>query len=342
MRPDETRPDDPGAEPARSSRKEDERAAGPVPDATGSLADTTSEPGPEPAPPLPEPTPPPPVRPVPALEVIHPDDLDPDDDEDDEDDDEDEDEDDDDDEFDDVRTVLITGASGNMAQKLRAAWEDVYDLVLIDKVASHDDDVILADLAEFDEGWITHFHGVDTVIHLAGLPTARGTWEELERPNLDVLANVLHACALAGVERVIFASSSHVMGGYLDLGDMPITVKLPPKPDSPYGATKLMGERLGRSLARAFNITFIAIRLGWNGPGENRPDTLPDAAARAMWLSNGDLVRLMECAVEADLDDDQWVVVNGVSNNRGSRWDMTAAAEFLEFTPEDDAYDEEL
>jgi nucleoside-diphosphate-sugar epimerase len=258
------------------------------------------------------------VRPVPALEVIHPDDLDPDDDEDDEDDDEDEDEDDDDDEFDDVRTVLITGASGNMAQKLRAAWEDVYDLVLIDKVASHDDDVILADLAEFDEGWITHFHGV------------------------DVLANVLHACALAGVERVIFASSSHVMGGYLDLGDMPITVKLPPKPDSPYGATKLMGERLGRSLARAFNITFIAIRLGWNGPGENRPDTLPDAAARAMWLSNGDLVRLMECAVEADLDDDQWVVVNGVSNNRGSRWDMTAAAEFLEFTPEDDAYDEEL
>jgi nucleoside-diphosphate-sugar epimerase len=209
-------------------------------------------------------------------------------------------------------------------------------------VANHDDEVIIADLAELDEGWITHFHGVDTVIHLAGLPGVDATWEELERPNIDALANVLHACALAGVERVIFASSSHVMGGYLALGDMPISVQLPPKPDSPYGATKLMGERLGRSLARAFDITFIAIRLGWIQPGENRPDTLPDDTARSLWLSNRDLVHLMECAVEAELDENQFVVVNGASGNRGSRWDMSAAAETLGFSPEDDAYAEEL
>jgi nucleoside-diphosphate-sugar epimerase len=243
---------------------------------------------------------------------------------------------------DEPRTVLITGACGNLGTKLRAAWSALYDLVLLDIVApAHDPDVIKVDLGELDDEWITYFHGVDTVIHLAGNPNEFATWEELERPNLDVLANVIHAAALAGVERFIFASSNHVMGGYRNL-DMRITPDLPPRPDGPYGATKLMGERLGRSLARAFDMTFIALRLGWVQPGLNRPETLPDDWARAMWLSNRDMVRLFEAAVEAELDDRQFVVVNGMSNNRGSRWDLDATAELLDFDPEDDAYTEEL
>ena len=31
------------------------------------------------------------------------------------------------------RIVLITGACGNIGRKLRAAWEDVYDLILLDE-----------------------------------------------------------------------------------------------------------------------------------------------------------------------------------------------------------------
>ena len=66
------------------------------------------------------------------------------------------------------RTVLITGACGNIGRKLRAAWTDTYELVLIDKEVTDDDaDVIEADLAVLDDDWITHFHGVDTVVHLA-------------------------------------------------------------------------------------------------------------------------------------------------------------------------------
>jgi uronate dehydrogenase len=61
-----------------------------------------------------------------------------------------------------------------------------------------------------------------------------------------------------------------------------------------------------------------------------------------MWLSNDDLVRLFQCAVEAEVDDPGYVVVNGMSNNRGMRWDLTEAAEQLGFYPEDDAYAEEL
>src|SRR4051812_33865013 len=239
--------------------------------------------------------------------------------------------------------VLITGACGNIGAKLRAAWADVYDLVLLDAAASpHDPEVLKVDLGELHDDWMTYFQGVDTVIHLAANPDEFATWEELERPNIDAVANVLHAAALAGVERFVFASSNHVMGGYRELADMRITPDLPPRPDGPYGATKLMGERLGRSISQAFDMTFVALRLGWVQQGENLPETLPDDWARSMWLSNGDLVRLFEAAVEAELEDRDFVVVNGMSNNRGTRWDLDDAAELLGFDPEDDAYAEEI
>ncbi len=240
------------------------------------------------------------------------------------------------------RTVLITGASGNIGRKLRAAWAETYDLVLLDAVADpHDPEVVQVDLSVLDDDWITHFHGVDTVIHLAANPSDSATWEELLKPNLDALANVFHACGLAGVDRLVFASSNHAMGGYREIADMPITPDLPPLPDGPYGAAKLMGERLGRSLAHAFDLSFVALRIGWVQSGENRPDTLPDDWSRAMWLSNRDLVRLFECAVEAELEERAGVVVNGMSNNRGTRWDLSATAELLGYAPEDDAYAEE-
>ncbi len=241
------------------------------------------------------------------------------------------------------RTVLITGACGNLGRKLRAAWEDVYDLVLIDKSAPDDDpEVIVADLAEWDDAWVSHFDDVDTVIHLAGNPNEFATWDELVGPNLDALANVFNAAAYGGVERLIFASSNHAMGDYRHLGDMPITVDLPPRPDGPYGGLKLAGERLGKSLASAFDLTFIALRLGWIQSGANRPETLPDDWARRLWLSNDDVVHLFDCAVEADLGDRSFLVVNGMSHNQGMRWDLTEASEWLGFEPADDSAAEPL
>src|SRR3954452_14092171 len=214
------------------------------------------------------------------------------------------------------RTVLITGACGNIGRKLRAAWEDVYDLILIDAAADEDDpEVYKADLSLFDEEWITHFHGVDTVVHLAANSNERCELDELVNSNIDAMANVFNAAALAGVDRIIFASSNHVMGDYRHDGDEPITIDLPPRPDNPYGMLKFVGERLGLSLALAFDLTFIALRIGWVQEGRNRPETLPDDWARRLWLSNHDLVQLFDAAVEAEVEDRSFVVVNGVSRN---------------------------
>jgi nucleoside-diphosphate-sugar epimerase len=234
------------------------------------------------------------------------------------------------------RTVLITGAAGNIGRKLRDGWGDRYDLILIDQQPDPSDpELIGADLAELDEAWTDLFEEADTVVHLAATPDEFSAWEDLVRPNLDALANVLIASARAGVERVVFASSNHVMGGYRELGDQPITVNLPPWPGNPYGAAKLMGERLGRSLSELFEITFVALRLGWNQKGVNSPETLPDDWARALWLSNGDLVRLFTRAVEAELPSCEFVVVNGLSNNPGTRWSLAEAESALGFVPED-------
>jgi NAD+ dependent glucose-6-phosphate dehydrogenase len=239
------------------------------------------------------------------------------------------------------RTILITGACGNLGRKLRAAWNDAYDLVLVDQVADPDQpDLIVADLAEPSPDWMECFHGADVVVHLAANPNEFAPWEQLYRPNIDAVANVLNAAILAGVERIVFASSNHAMGGYREIGDGPIHVDLDPRPGNSYGATKLMGERLGKSAATAYDLSFVALRIGWVLQGDNRPENLPDDWAKKLWLSNNDLVRLFDAAVEADLEPGSFVVVNGLSNNRGTRWDLSHTREAIGFEPGDDAFAE--
>lgn len=240
---------------------------------------------------------------------------------------------------DEPRTVLITGACGDLGRKLRTAWEDVYDLILIDSDPGEDDaEVFKADLTVFDEEWITHFHGVDTVVHLGGIWDATAGLADLVAPNLDALANVFNAAALAGVERIVFASSVHAMTGPEAPASEPIPADAAPSPSGMFGAMKFAGERFGRSLAHAFDVTFIAVRLGEVQHGANRPETLGDDRRKKLWLSNGDLVRLFDAAVEAAIEDRLVLVVNGVSRNHGAPWDLTDAAEVLGYLPEDDAF----
>jgi nucleoside-diphosphate-sugar epimerase len=235
-------------------------------------------------------------------------------------------------------TILITGASGNLGRKLRDAWAERYDLILLDSRDEGDPEVMVADLAVWDEEWVALFDEADAVVHLAANPRETTPWPDLVGPNLDAVANVFHATALSGVERLVFASSNHAMGGYRDRDETPIAPDLPARPGNAYGAAKLVGERFGVSLAQAFGLSFVALRLGWVLPGDNRPGDLPDEWSRGIWLSNADLVRLFTCAVEAPIPPGQFAIVNGISRNRGSRWSLEEAAELLGFEPEDDAY----
>jgi nucleoside-diphosphate-sugar epimerase len=132
-----------------------------------------------------------------------------------------------------------------------------------------------------------------------------------------------------------------------------------------YATAKLYGERVCQaSAARAqSNTTFAAIRIGWCQPGANLPGTLSaagtptasssreggqDAATvaraerwfREMWLSNHDFLQLFTRAILND--GSRWpngyILVNGMSNNRGMKWSLEATRQWLGYEPMDDVY----
>jgi uronate dehydrogenase len=189
------------------------------------------------------------------------------------------------------------------------------------------------------------------VVHLAADATAQQTWPALVGPNIDAALHVFHASASAGVERVVFASSNHVMGGYKDdPAPTVLSTDLEPRPGTEYtvdgerrnsrayGATKLFGERIGRCFAESLGRTVIAVRLGWIRPGGNRAIDIPadrEAWFRLMWLSDDDYCQLMECCIRAPVAPG-FHIVNGMSANTGMRWDLTGTRALVGYQPKDD------
>jgi len=251
-----------------------------------------------------------------------------------------------------MKRVLITGAAGNLGRKLTQHLQGRYDLRLLDRQSSDEGNVQIAHLEHWDPAWVQHFAGVDTVVHLAANPNPMPDWFELLESNMDTVVNVFTAAAQQGVKRVIYASSNHAMGQYKDIGEpAQITTTIPQRPGTsvvrdgqqlttlPYGAMKLLGERVGKCFADAYNMDVIAVRIGWVQRGENNPSQIPaerDDWYRLMWLSNRDFCQLMERGIEADLGGVRFAVVNGMSNNTGMRWDIGYTKQLLGYAPQDD------
>ena len=250
-----------------------------------------------------------------------------------------------------MRTILITGAAGNLGAKLRRHLEGRHDLRLLDLHPNGDPTIHAADLSRWDETWIRLFEGVNAVVHLAADPVATRSWPELIAPNVDATINAYEAAARSGVRRFVYASSNHVMGGYKDeVG--PITPEMPPRPgthyisggerrdSSAYAATKLFGERLGRCYAESRGLSVVAVRIGWAWRGENRPQDLPpdrEEWFRQMWLSNRDYCQLMERCLTAEMSE-RFVILNGMSANTDMRWDITKTRQLLRYEPQDDVF----
>src|SRR5262249_26549887 len=215
-----------------------------------------------------------------------------------------------------VKTVLITGAAGNLGAKLRRHLEGRFDLRLLDIDPKGDNAIVAADLGHWDAAWVDFFHSVDVVVHLAADPAAHQTWPKLIGPNIDAVINVFESAVQQGVRRIVYASSNHVMGGYKDDPEPPLlTTETPPRPgtryvvdgeqrdSTPYGSAKLFGERLGKEHAEARGLSVVAVRIGWVRPGANLAEDIPPERGswfRLMWLSNRDYCHLMERCIVAD------------------------------------------
>lgn len=115
------------------------------------------------------------------------------------------------------RRLLITGAAGDIGRVIRPALRGcaeslrLHDLRPIPDLAPGEE-AIQGNLAE-PGATATAMHGVECLIHLAGIPReAGGTPDDIFRANVLGTYEVFTAARQAGVRRMIFASSNHMIG----------------------------------------------------------------------------------------------------------------------------------
>ncbi len=204
--------------------------------------------------------------------------------------------------------VLITGAAGAIGTALRAGLRPHWQHLRLTDVRpvenlTNNEEAIIADVTDRPavEGMM---QGVRAVVHLAGV---QGNYdlEALFRVNARGLFDVFEAARLAGVERIVFASSNHAFGCYPITE--PVSPELPPRPDSLYGVFKVLGETMLRNYYDRHGIRSVALRIGTYR-------TLPiDQRSLATWLSPGDVAQLVDLSLRHP--DPGCLVVNGYSNN---------------------------
>jgi nucleoside-diphosphate-sugar epimerase len=233
------------------------------------------------------------------------------------------------------RTIAITGATGNIGQKLRKYFQDSgkYDLRLICLNPERQPGIMTADLRRYDAEWTSLFEGVDAIIHLAYRPTFLVHWNPVFCDNVGMTLNVYHAAAEHGVRRVVLASSVWAGYGYR-FRKLLITPDMVPNPGiSPYGVMKIATEQIGKSFQERHGISTIALRLGACLEGEKNPgpDMNGGSWGQSAWLGNSDLCQGFEKAILAE--GIGFVILNLTSHNEPMKWSLEETEAAIGYRP---------
>lgn len=203
--------------------------------------------------------------------------------------------------------VLMTGAEGTIGTVLRQGLQA---------------DTTSFDLPEHDARDLDQLaraaKGHDAVIHLAwNVATENMRSESVDPDNGLMAANAYRAALLAGVPRIIIASSVQA-----DIFPQPKLIRADAvgTPQNVYGADKVFIEALGRHYATK-GLGVICIRFGGV-----RVDNIPSTETpteRQVWLHNTDCVSLVQTCLEASTVPDNFAVLHGVSDNPGRLHDLS-------------------
>ena len=227
-----------------------------------------------------------------------------------------------------MKTVLITGAAGNVGSHLRRELAGRYNLRLSDIVPVKDispgEKQARGDVAKMAD-MLRVTKGVDAIVHLGGF-SAEGPWESILHANIIGCYNVFEAARRNDVKRVLFASSNHAAGFYRR--DVKIDHRVYPKPDSRYGVSKAFGEQIGSLYADKYGLEVFCMRIGNVNP------VPPDKRRLSIWISPRDLARLVSVGIENP--NINFEIVYGVSDNKRSWYDNSNARR-LGYLPQDDA-----
>jgi hypothetical protein len=267
------------------------------------------------------------------------------------------------------RKVVLTGASGYVAQRMFTELNERWDLVPIDVRATTSGGkpvpgLVVADLTDRNRDAYRHlFRGADAVIH-CGYVRAPGldatTWQNnsdakfwAEHDNVALAYNVYRVALEEGVRRVVVASSNHAADYYerlvwADKLDM-VTSDMPHRSDNWYGWAKAAYELLGFVFAtgtvdgRALEIA--QWRIG--GPRDDDIDRVAPGDIKTMhralgaYLSRRDqvqqAVRMVEAENIADEHGVPFLIVYGISGNTHRFWSLAGARDKIGYVPEDDS-----
>ena len=234
------------------------------------------------------------------------------------------------------KLVVITGGAGRIGTAMRPLLRSAYRLRLVDVQPPPEAPV---DGEEFAQADVTDagatervMDGASAVVHLAANASTAGTWDDVRRTNIEATYNVFEGARRQGAQKVVFATTNHVMGFYNLEGRWPIPTDAAIRPDSLYGVSKAFGEALARHYADAFGMSMMCIRIGWF--------TTQKPAIRnllGLWISSRDLAQLVGLCLESPR---QFGIYNGTSNNRQQQhWDLRTARDELGYAPQDDVAD---
>lgn len=165
--------------------------------------------------------------------------------------------------------VLVTGGAGFIGSHLtRALLAAGHQVRVLDDLSTGSRDNLAgaadAELVEADirdrSSLAAPMRGVEAVFHLAALPSVPRSWSDpvatLAANGLGT-ANVIEAAVAAAVSSFVYSSSSSVYGNQAGGAR---SEEMEPQPISPYGYSKLLGEKIAHAHARARDIRVISLR----------------------------------------------------------------------------------
>jgi uronate dehydrogenase len=217
-----------------------------------------------------------------------------------------------------MQTVLITGAAGGIGTRLRQLLKGAYPNIRLSDMRrpadlSADEIFVEADLASMAQV-DTAVAGVDGIVHLGGF-SVEGPWDTILQANIVGCYNLFEAARRHRVERVVFASSNHVVGFYPR--QRRIGVDATVRPDSRYGVSKAFGEAVAALYAFKYGLRVTCIRIG------NFGDVPVDRRRLSIWIAPQDLLQLIRIGLEHP--EIRYEIFYGVSDNARGWWDNSAA-----------------
>ena len=228
-----------------------------------------------------------------------------------------------------MKTVLITGAAGDVGSYLRREVAGKYRLRLSDKRTLKKDKgetFMRADISKMTDA-LRITRGVDAIVHLGGY-SVEGPWESIHKANIVGCYNIFEAARRNKVKRILFATSNHAVGFYRR--DQTIDHRVYIKPDGRYGVSKVFGEALGSLYADKYGLQVFLMRIGNVNPAPL------DKRRLSIWISPRDIAQLVSIGI--DHPDIRFEIVYGVSGNTRSWYDNSNATR-LGYRPQDNAED---